>query len=115
MKENDIFYENDNWDEKANWCNESGKYHIEEIESDENGRRFKIVKNPEQTAEELAQQELDLLLFNLKNTDYIANKLIEAETEQEREQIRQHYAETLAQRRVWRDRASELKGMLKQE
>ena len=52
MKENDIFYENDNWDEKADWCNESGKYHIEEIEPDENGRRFKIVKNPEPTAEQ---------------------------------------------------------------
>lgn len=61
------------------------------------------------------EQELDTLLNNLSATDYIANKLIEAETEQEREQIRQEYAETLAQRRVWRNRASELKGMLKQE
>lgn len=113
MKENDIFYENDNWDEKADWCNASGKYHIEEIEPDENGRRFKIVKNPEPTAEELAQEELDILLYNLKNTDYIANKLIEAETEQEREQIRQQYAETLAQRRIWRNRASDLKDLLK--
>lgn len=70
------------------------------------------------TAKELEtihnEQELDTLLNNLSATDYIANKLIEAETEQEREQIRQEYAETLAQRRVWRDRASELKGMLKQ-
>ena len=115
MKENDIFYENDNWDEKADWCNASGKYHIQEIEPDENGRRFKIVKNPEPTAEELAQEELYEILDNLSATDYIANKLIEAETEQEREQIRQEYTETLAQRRIWRNRASELKGMLKQE
>lgn len=59
------------------------------------------------------EQELDTLLNNLYATDYIANKLIEAETEQEREQIRQQYAETLAQRRVWRDRAHNLKDLLK--
>ena len=114
-KENDIFYEDKEYSQRANWCNESGKYHIEEIEPDENGRRFKIVKNPEPTAEEIAQEELYEILNNLSATDYIANKLIEAETEQEREQIRQEYAETLAQRRIWRNRASELKGMLKQE
>ena len=59
------------------------------------------------------EQELETMLNNLSATDYIANKLIEAETEQEREQIRQQYAETLAQRRVWRDRAHKLKDLLK--
>ena len=107
--EHDIFYEDTEYSQRADWCNNSGKYHIEEIEPDENGRRFKIVKNPEPTA----QQELWEILDNLSATDYIANKLIEAETEQEREEIRQHYAETLAQRRVWRDRASDLKDLLK--
>ena len=61
------------------------------------------------------EQELETMLNNLSATDYIANKLIEAETEQEREQIRQQYAETLAQRQIWRNRASELKDMLKQK
>ena len=107
--ENDIFYEDTEYSQRADWCNNSGKYHIEEIEPDENGRRFKIVRNPEPTI----QQQLWEILDNLANTDYIANKLIEAETEQERAEIRAEYAETLAQRRVWRNRASELKDLLK--
>lgn len=58
------------------------------------------------------ENELNSLLNNLYDTDYIANKLIEAETEQEREQIRQQYAEMLAQRKVWRQQASDLKDLL---
>lgn len=59
------------------------------------------------------EQELETILNNLSATDYIANKLIEVETEQEREEIRQEYAQTLAQRKQWRTRASELKDLLK--
>ena len=47
----------------AIWCNEQGTHHIEEIEADENGsKRFQIVKNPEPTAEEIAQRKAQLNL-----------------------------------------------------
>lgn len=59
------------------------------------------------------ENELNSLLNNLYDTDYIANKLIEAIDETEREQLRQQYAEILSQRRTWRARASELKDLLK--
>ena len=58
------------------------------------------------------ERELSEMLTNLKETDYVANKLIEADTDEEREQIRQEYAEILAQRKIWRQRASELKDLL---
>lgn len=38
------FYLDDDYVNKANFCNESGEYSIEEIEPDEKGRRFKFVK-----------------------------------------------------------------------
>lgn len=47
----------------AVWCNEGGTHHIEEIEPDDDGnRRFQIVKNPEPTAEEIAQRKAMLNL-----------------------------------------------------
>ncbi len=47
----------------AVWCNEGGTYHVEEIESDDDGnRRFQIVKNPEPTAEEIAERKAMLNL-----------------------------------------------------
>lgn len=39
-----IFYDDDNYSQVAEWCNEND-CHIEEIEPDEKGRRFTIVKN----------------------------------------------------------------------
>lgn len=43
--------------EAAQWCNDSGTYHIEEIEAHDGHRRFQIVENPQPTSEELAEQE----------------------------------------------------------
>ena len=41
----------------AEWCDEN-ECHIEELEPNEEGKRvFKIVKNPEPTAEEIAQRK----------------------------------------------------------
>ena len=45
MKINEIFYYDKNYKHKAQWCNENN-CHIEEIEKDENGRRFVIMENP---------------------------------------------------------------------
>ena len=43
--------------EAAQWCNDSGTYHIEEIEAHDGHRRFQIVEGPQPTPEELAEQE----------------------------------------------------------
>lgn len=43
--------------EAAEWCNDSGTYHIEEIAPENNHRRFQIVENPQPTPEELAAEE----------------------------------------------------------
>ena len=43
--------------EAANWCNQSGKYHIDEINLLDGHRRFQIVDNPQPTPEEQAEQE----------------------------------------------------------
>lgn len=52
-----IFYEDNTYVEKAEWCN-NNNCHIEEIEKDEKGRRFKIVEN---TFTEKEQAEIEIL------------------------------------------------------
>ena len=47
----------------AIWCNGSGAYYLKEIEPDEEGNiRYQITKNPEPTAEEIAQRKAMLNL-----------------------------------------------------
>ena len=48
--------------EAATWCNESGLYHIEEIESVDGQRVFQIVENPTETDEEEAERIANLSL-----------------------------------------------------
>lgn len=56
---NEPFYEDEDYINKAIWCNESGKYLIKETSPDENGRRrFQIVEY-EPTQEELLNSELN--------------------------------------------------------
>lgn len=43
--------------EAAEWCNQNGTCHIEEIAPENNQRRFQIVAIPEPTPEEQAEQE----------------------------------------------------------
>lgn len=43
--------------EAAEWCNNSGTYHIEEIAPEYGHRRFHIVETPQPTSEELAAVE----------------------------------------------------------
>ena len=43
--------------EAAEWCNQNGTCHIEEIAPENSQRRFQIVGNPQPTSEELAEQE----------------------------------------------------------
>lgn len=59
---NELFYEDEDYPNKANWCNESGKYGIVEAEPDDQGnRRFKIIEIV-RTEQELLQEELSTLL-----------------------------------------------------
>ena len=56
MNIGDIIYDDDNYTEAAQWCNDNN-YVIVEIEPDEDGnRRFQIREVPEPTEEELAEQ-----------------------------------------------------------
>ena len=41
--------------EAAEWCNQNGTCHIEEIAPENSQRRFQIVGNPQPTSEELAE------------------------------------------------------------
>ena len=59
------------------------------------------------------EQRLGYLMMWLEETDYIANKLIEAETEEERQELRLQYATQLANRKQWRKEISDLKDKLK--
>ena len=59
------------------------------------------------------QKQISKLTQNLIETDYIANKLIEAETEEERQELRIHYATQLANRKQWRKEIGDLQDKLK--
>ena len=65
------------------------------------------------TEKELNQKRIIELTQNLYLTDYIANKLIEAETEEERQELRLQYATQLANRKQWRKEISDLQDKLK--
>ena len=61
----------------ADWCDENG-CHIEELDPNEEGKRvFKIVKNPEPTAEEIAKRKamLNLTAADVERAIYKAKGL----------------------------------------
>lgn len=103
MKIGYIFYE-DECPVVADFCNKKGNLTIEEIEADENGRRFKIVEVV------YTQAEIDgLRILELKqalaDTDYQAIKFAEGElTEAE-------FAPIKAQRKAWREEINSLEGV----
>ena len=55
--------------------------------------------------EELNEFELHQ---KLKRTDYIALKIAEAETEEQKQMLREKYAEQLANRKKWREQLNKL-------
>lgn len=105
-----IIYDDENYSQVAEWCN-NNNCRLIEIEPDEKGRRFQVVENVVDDKFE-KRLELNEVLTKLQETDYITNKIVEADTEEERAEIRQEYAEMLAQRKQWRLRASDLKDLL---
>lgn len=56
----DIFYLDDDYDNKVAFCN-ANNYRIIEIEPDENGRRFQIQDQPLQTIEESIRSQISAL------------------------------------------------------
>lgn len=83
-------------------------YTIQEIDAVDGERMFEVVKTAEPTAEEQAQFEIAELKQYLADTDYIANKLIEAIDDAELQDLKEKYAETLKKRRQARTRINEL-------
>ena len=67
MELNQIFYENE-YNEACDFCF-THNYTIQEIEADENGRRFKIVEIPQPTEKQLEEIEIESLK-NWFNTYY---------------------------------------------
>ena len=87
----------------AQWCNDGQQYRIIE-----DGDYYKVEPIPEPTAEEIKQAEINELKQYLADTDYIANKLIEAIDDAELQDLKEKYAETLKKRRQARTRINEL-------
>lgn len=101
-KINQIFYEDNDYSNKATFCNENGLM-IKEIEPDEKGRRFQIVQP---TVDEISQkairkQELQNLL---DKTDYIVTKLAEMQITNNENFSSElaRYQETIQNRVAWR-------------
>lgn len=65
---NDIFYFDNEYSARADWCNQNGKV-IVEIEPDENGRRFQIQEIPAPTEEELKEMRIYEIQHRLVELD----------------------------------------------
>ena len=108
---NQIFTDDD-YSNKAKWCNENGCY-IAEIEPLEDGtRQFQIKQIPQKTEDEKLieqyQSEIVELKKYLSNTDYKAIKFAEGEiTESD-------YQEVKSQRHDARVRINELESLIEQ-
>lgn len=90
--------------EAAEWCNEGGIYHIEEIEPLDGVRRFQIVKTvlPAPTVEE----QISILQAQLTATDYVVIKIAEGAA------TREEYEDVIAQREEWRAQINALQEQL---
>ena len=107
-----IFVDDEDYTNKANWCNENGCY-IEEIEPLEDGtRQFQIKQIPQKTEDEKLieqyQSEIVELKKYLSDTDYKAIKFAEGEiTESD-------YQEVKSQRHNARVRINELESLIEE-
>ena len=109
---NQIFTYDEDYSNKAKWCNENGCY-IAEIEPLEDGtRRFQIKQIPQKTEDEKLIEQYQFEIVELKkyltDTDYKAIKFAEGEiTEND-------YQEVKAQRHDARVRINELESMIEE-
>lgn len=102
--------------EVAEWCNESGTHHIEEIEPDGDVRRFKIVANNAWVP--TAEESIGILQAKLKATDYISAKAVDAlancnsigDIMNVILTVKEKYGDVLAERAKWREEINALEG-----
>ena len=99
IQENEMF-EYSQYKEACESLNESQK--IEYVGTINGVRKYKIVKIPEPTDKEIAEQEISILKQKLNDTDYQAIKYAEGLISDA------DYAKIKAQRQEWRDRINEL-------
>lgn len=83
----------------AEWCNENGKYTIED-----DGEYYRVVAIPEPSAEELAEREINELKAYLAATDYVVIKIAEGSA------TAADYEDVLNARARARTRINELEG-----
>ena len=103
-KINQIFRDDDDYINKASFCNENG-LQIIELAPDENGRRFQIVK-PSLTPEEIKQNQMNELKQQLADMDYKTSKYVDGEYTQE------EWAKIVAERKAIRERIRELEKLI---
>ena len=109
---NQVFTDDDDYSNKAKWCNENGCY-ITEIEPLEDGtRQFQIKQIPQKTEDEKLiekyQSEIVELKKYLSDTDYKAIKFAEGEISEEA------YREDKSQRHDARVRINELESLIEE-
>lgn len=99
---NQIFRDDADYINKASFCNENG-LQIIELQPDENGRRFQIIK-PSLTPEEIKQNRIDELQSLLDKTDYIVTKLAEMQIMNNENFVAElsRYQNTIQNRVAWR-------------
>ena len=107
-----IFVDDEDYTNKANWCNENNCY-IEEIEPKEDGtRQFQIKQIPQKSEDEKVIEQYQAEIIELKkylsDTDYKAIKFAEGEiTESD-------YQEVKSQRHDARVRINELESLIEE-
>ena len=99
---NQIFRDDADYINKASFCNENG-LQIIELEPDEHGRRFQIIK-PSLTTEEIKQNRIEELQYLLDKTDYIVTKLAEMQIMNNENFVSElaRYQDTIQNRGLWR-------------
>ena len=109
---NQIFPNDEDYTNKAKWCNENGCY-IAEIEPLKDGtRQFQIKQIPQKTEDEKVIEQYQVEIIELKkylsDTDYKAIKFAEGELSES------DYREVKSQRREARVRINELENMIEE-
>ena len=87
----------------AEWCNQNKQYKIVD-----DGDCYRVMAKPEPTSEEKRLQQIFELKEYLADTDYVANKLIEAVDDAELQDLKEKYTDVLKKRRQTRAKINEL-------
>lgn len=95
----DLADKQEEYSEVAEWCNESGQYHIEDM-----GEYYAVVHNAEPSAEEIKAARIAALKQLLAGSDYAIIKIAEGSA------TAADYADLIAERRAWREEINKLEG-----